>query len=44
MDWVTGPCLREDEIRRLFFGDELELLLFDYRELGLLPKREHFSP
>jgi hypothetical protein len=23
-----------------FFGEELELLLFDYRELGLLSKRE----
>jgi hypothetical protein len=38
------PCLREDEIRRLFKVEELELLLFDYRQLGLLPKRERLSP
>jgi hypothetical protein len=43
MDQSVGPCLCEEEIRRLFFGEELELLLFDYRELGLLPKRECLS-
>jgi hypothetical protein len=26
-----------------FFGEELELLLYDYRELGLHPKREHLG-
>jgi hypothetical protein len=28
---ADNACLREDEIRRMFFGEDLELLLFDYR-------------
>jgi hypothetical protein len=37
---ADNVCLQEDEIRHLFFSEELELLFFDYRELVLLPKRE----
>lgn len=38
MNQVDYACLGEDETRRLFLREELELLLFNYRELGLLPK------
>jgi hypothetical protein len=40
MNQTDEACLREDDIRRLFFGEELEMLLFDYKEFGLLSKRE----
>lgn len=40
---ADNACLREDKIRRLFFGEDLELLLLDYRELYLLPKRERWD-
>jgi hypothetical protein len=31
-------------IRSLFDGEELELLLYNYREHGLIPKEESPSP
>jgi hypothetical protein len=40
---ANNACLREDKIRRMFFGEELELLLCDYRELGLLAMRERWD-
>jgi hypothetical protein len=40
MNQTDEACLREDDIRRLFFSEELEMLLFGYKELGLLSKRE----
>jgi hypothetical protein len=34
------PCFHKDNLRHLFEGKELELLLFSYRELGLIVKEE----
>jgi hypothetical protein len=38
---VLGPCrFRELELRALFEDEELELILYNYREVGLIPKEE----
>jgi hypothetical protein len=38
------PSFDEDELRYLFTEEELELLLFSYRDLGYLTKAEPPSP
>jgi hypothetical protein len=42
MEWTTDPCL--GRMRLGFLRVNLKLMLFDYRQLDLLPKREHHSP
>jgi hypothetical protein len=38
---VLGPCRFEDqELRALFEGEELELMLFNFREVDLVMKEE----
>lgn len=38
---VLGPCHFEDqELRALFEGEELELMLFNFREVGLVLKED----
>jgi hypothetical protein len=38
---VLGPCcLGELELRALFEGEELELILYNYQEASLIPKDE----
>jgi hypothetical protein len=38
---VLRPCRIEGhELRALFEGEELELILFNFREAGLVPKEE----
>lgn len=34
----THPCVSEMELRSLFEGEELRIMLFDYSELGLVAK------
>lgn len=38
---VLGPCrIEEQELRALFEGEELELILYNYQEASLIPKDE----
>jgi hypothetical protein len=36
----TGTCIGEGDLRSLFEGEELRLMLFNFREAGLIPKAE----
>jgi hypothetical protein len=35
-----GVCVGEGELRNLFEGEELRIMLFNYREMGIIPKVE----
>jgi hypothetical protein len=37
---MSGSCIREGDLRDLFDGEELRLMLFNFREAGLIPKQE----
>jgi hypothetical protein len=46
-DWQTGivsslagASVGEGELRSLFAGEELRIMLFNYREMGIIPKVE----
>ena len=36
----TGVSVGEGELRNLFEGEELRIMLFNYREMGIIPKVE----
>jgi hypothetical protein len=36
----TAESVGEGELRRLFAGEELRIMLFNYREMGIIPKVE----
>jgi hypothetical protein len=36
----TGTCIGEGDLRSLFEGEELRLMLFNFREAGLISKAE----
>jgi hypothetical protein len=36
----TGTSVGEGELRNLFEGEELRIMLFNYREMGIIPKVE----
>jgi hypothetical protein len=36
----AGASVGEGELRSLFEGEELMLMLFNYREMGIIPKVE----
>jgi hypothetical protein len=36
----TGASIGEGELRRLFEGEELRIMLFNYREMGIILKVE----
>ena len=36
----TGTCIGEGDLRSLFEGEELRLMLFNFREAVLIPKAE----
>jgi hypothetical protein len=36
----AGASVGEGELRNLFEGEELRIMLFNYREMGLIPKVE----
>jgi hypothetical protein len=36
----SGTCIREGDLRNLFEGEELKMMLFNFREAGLIPKAE----
>jgi hypothetical protein len=36
----AGASVGEGELRSLFEGDELRIMLFNYREMGIIPKVE----
>jgi hypothetical protein len=36
----VGPSVGEGELRSLFEGEELRIMLFNYREMGIIPKAE----
>jgi hypothetical protein len=36
----AGAIMGEGELRRLFEGEELRIMLFNYREMGIIPKVE----
>jgi hypothetical protein len=33
-----GPSIGEGNLRKLFEGEELRIMLFNYREMGIIPK------
>jgi hypothetical protein len=35
-----GASVGEGELRNLFEGEELRIMLFNYREMGIIPKVE----
>jgi hypothetical protein len=35
-----GASIGEGELRNLFEGEELRIMLFNYREMGIIPKVE----
>ena len=35
-----GTSIGEGDLRNLFEGEELRIILFNYRELGIIPKVE----
>jgi hypothetical protein len=37
---TSGSCIGEGDLRDLFEGEELRLILFNFREAGLIPKEE----
>ena len=37
---VTVASVGEGELRSLFAGEELRIMLFNYREMGIIPKVE----
>ena len=37
---ATGTSVGEGELRSLFAGEELRIMLFNYREMGIIPKVE----
>jgi hypothetical protein len=37
---LVGASLGEGELRNLFEGEELRIMLFNYREMGIIPKVE----
>jgi hypothetical protein len=37
---TTGSCFGEGDLRALFDGEELRLMLFNFCEVGLIPKEE----
>jgi hypothetical protein len=36
----VGASVGEGELRNLFEGEELRILLFNYKEMGIIPKVE----
>jgi hypothetical protein len=36
----VGASVGEEELRNLFEGEELKIMLFNYREMGIIPKVE----
>jgi hypothetical protein len=36
----AGASVGKGELRSLFEGDELRIMLFNYREMGIIPKVE----
>jgi hypothetical protein len=36
----TGASICEGDLRKLFEGEELRIMLFNYREMGIIPKVE----
>jgi hypothetical protein len=36
----VGASVGEGELRSLFEGEELRIMLFNYREMGIIPKAE----
>ena len=36
----AGASVGEGELRSLFEGEELRIMLFNYREMGIIPKVE----
>jgi hypothetical protein len=36
----SGTCIGEGDLRSLFEGEELRMMLFNFREAGLIPKAE----
>jgi hypothetical protein len=36
----AGASVREGELRSLFEGEEMRIMLFNYREMGIIPKVE----
>jgi hypothetical protein len=36
----AGASVGEEELRNLFEGEELKIMLFNYREMGIIPKVE----
>jgi hypothetical protein len=37
---LTGASIGEGDLRKLFEGEELKIMLFNYREMGIIPKVE----
>jgi hypothetical protein len=40
MSSTSGTCIGEGDLRNLFEGEELKMMLFNFREAGLIPKVE----
>jgi hypothetical protein len=40
MSSLAGASVGEEELRNLFEGEELKIMLFNYREMGIIPKVE----
>jgi hypothetical protein len=36
----SGTCIGEGDLRNLFEGEELKMMLFNFCEVGLIPKAE----
>jgi hypothetical protein len=34
----TGASIGEGDLRKIFEGEELRIMLFNYREMGIIPK------
>ena len=37
---TSGACIGEGDLRNLFEGEELKMMLFNFREASLIPKAE----
>jgi hypothetical protein len=37
---TSGTCIGEGDLRDMFEGEELRMMLFNFREVGLIPKVE----
>jgi hypothetical protein len=37
---MSGTCIGEGDLRNLFEGEELRMMLFNFLEAGLIPKAE----